>query len=239
MSARRRQRPGWSPADGGAETVSAEGRIEQARLLYDRSVFDGDTGALDIADRELDAVQADLSLARGRVMHGRFLVDRNEDPRELALFEQAVELYRTLGDVRGEAESLFWVGIVHQVVRQDDVAAVPLLERSYELAARVGDRRTMSYALRHLGIAEHAAGRLDTARERLEESVRLRREIGHLSGVAANLVGLTYIAVGQGRHEDALALVEEARIIAEATGAHGTMRSIEEARAAVDTGHIS
>jgi hypothetical protein len=214
--------------------MSAQDSIERARLLYERSVFEGDTGALDIADRELDAVQADLSLARGRVMHGRFLVDRNEDAQELTLFEQAVRLYRTLGDVRGEGESLFWVGIFHQVVRQDDVAAVPLFERSYELASQVQDKRTMSYALRHLGIAEHTAGRLDVARERLEASVRLRREIGHMAGVAANLVGLTYIAAGQGRHEEALALIEEARAIAEATGAHGTMHSIEQARAAVE-----
>jgi hypothetical protein len=31
---------------------------------------------------------------------------------------------------------------------------------------------------------------LDEARERLEESVRLRREVGFMAGVAANMVGL-------------------------------------------------
>ncbi len=51
--------------------------------------------------------------------------------------------------------------------------------------------------------------------------------------MAANLVGLTYIAAGEGRHEEALALIEEARAIADATVAHGTVRSIEEARGAV------
>jgi tetratricopeptide (TPR) repeat protein len=215
------------------ETMSAEDRIERTRQLYERFVFEGDAGALAIAERELDAVQADLALAHGRIVHGRFLEQRIEDPQELALFDQAVQLYRALGDVRGEAESLFWVGIVHQVVRQDNDAAVPVLQRSHELAAQAGDKRTMAYALRHLGIAEHAAGRLDAARELLEESVRLRREIGHLPGVAANLVGLAYVAAGQGRHEEARAIIEEARAIAEATGAHGTMHSIEEARAAV------
>jgi len=131
-----------------------------------------------IAERELDAVEADLALARGRVIHGRFLEERDEDPHELALFERAVQLYQMLGDVRGEGESLFWVGIVHQVARHDNDAAVPVLTRSYDLAAQVGDKRTMSDALRHLGIAEHTAGRLDAARERLEESLRLRRRSG-------------------------------------------------------------
>jgi len=209
--------------------MSVNDRIELARLLYESAVFGGDASALAIAERELDAVEADLALARGRVIHARFLEQRNEDPHELALFERAAQLYQTLGDVRGEGEALLWVGIFHQVVRHDNDAAVPVLDRSYELATQVGDTLTVSYALRHLGIAEHAAGRLDAARERLEESMRLRREIGFLPGVAANLVGLAYIAAAQGRRAEALALIEEAAAIAAAAGAHGIMRQVEEA----------
>ena len=218
--------------------MSAEDRIERARQLYERAVYGGDVSALATADRELDAVEADLSLARGRVIHTRFLAQLDEelerlteDPRELALFERATELYRKLGDVSGEAESLFWVGCFHQVVRQDDDTAVPILEQSYDFGSQVGDKRTMSDALRHLGIAEHRAGRLDAARQRLEESVRLRREIGLLPGVAANLVGLAYIAAGDGHHDEALALLKEAGAIAEESGAHRITRQVEESRA--------
>lgn len=217
--------------------MTADDRIERARLLYERSVFDGDAGALAAAERELDAVEADLALARGRVIHARFLEQRDagpgqpeEDPCELALFERAARLYQVLGDLAGEAESLFWIGCFHQVVRRDNGTAVPVLERARELAERGGNSKTMSEVLRHQGIAEHAAGRLDTARERLEESVRLRREIGFMPGVAANLVGLAYIAAGQGRHDDALALIEESGAIATASGAHRIMRQVEEAR---------
>lgn len=102
-----------------------------------------------------------------------------------------------------------------------------------ELAAQAGDTMTMSESLRHLGIADHAAGRLEEARQRLEESSALRREIGFLPGVAANMVGLIYIAAGQGRPDDALALLDQAEAIAQASGARGIMRQIEEARAAV------
>jgi len=218
--------------------MSVDERIERSRLLYERALFEGDGGALAEAERELDGVEADLALARGRVIHGRFLQQRaedpeqiHEDPRELALFERAAELYRARGDVRGEAESLFWVGCCHQVVRRDNEAAVPVLWQSLELATATDDTTTMSEALRHLGIAEHAAGRLEAARLHLEESTRLRREMGAGLGVASNLVGLTYIAVGQDRRDDALKLIEEARAIAEANGAQGLMRQIEEARA--------
>lgn len=224
--------------------MSADERFERAGVLYERFVFGGDAGFLADADGQLDIVEADLAMARGRIIHGRFLDQRSkapdqiaEDPRELALFERALELYQAAGDTRGEAESLFWVGCFQQVVRRDHAAAVPFLERSCELAARVGDKRTMSDALRHLGIGEHAAGRLDAARQRLEESVRLRREIGLMPGVAANMVGLIYIAAGQGRRNDALALAAEAGAIAEASGAHAILRQVEQARAQVSEGN--
>ena len=213
-----------------------DGRIERSRQLYERALFESDAGALTVAERELDGVEADLALARGRVIHGRFLEQRaedpaqaREDPRELPLFERAAALYRARDDVRGEGEALFWVGCCHQVVRRDNETAVPVLWRSLELATEADDPVTMAEALRHLGIAEHAAGRLDAARLHLEESTRLRREIGVWPGVASNMVGLIYIAAGQDRREDGLALAEEARAIAEANGAPGLLRQIDEA----------
>ncbi|MET8140326.1 hypothetical protein ABZU32_08470 [Sphaerisporangium sp. NPDC005288] len=219
--------------------MSVEDRVERARALYDRAVFGGDADALVSVERLLDAMEADLALARGKVLHARFVDRRGEESpdaaaltgaEEMALFERAVELYHGLGDVRGEAEALFWVGACHQVVLDDLQAAVVWFERSRALAAEAGDALTMSYALRHLGFAEHMAGRLEVARERLEESTRLRREAGFLPGVAANLVGLAYVAAGQERGDDALTLLDEASAIAEAAGAEAILRQIEEAR---------
>jgi tetratricopeptide (TPR) repeat protein len=217
-------------------------RVERSRLLYKRARHNADPDALTEAERELDAAEADLALARGQIMHGRFLAQQTnepaqalEDPQELAQFEHACQLYQRGGDLRGEAEALFWIGCFHQVVRRDNTTAVPVLERSLKLAAQAGDKTTMAEALRHLGIAEHSAGRLDNAKTRLEESVTLRRESGQPVGIAANLVGLAYIASGQGRHDDALTLLDEAGAITAAHGAHGISQHIEEARASVAT----
>jgi tetratricopeptide (TPR) repeat protein len=216
--------------------LSTDERIERARQLYERALFDGDASALALAGPELDAVEADLALARGQLIHGRFLQEREhgqarENPEELALFDRALQLFRALGDVRGQAQALFWTACCHQVVRRDNEAAVPLLRQSLALATEAADPQTMSEALRHLGIAEHSAGRLDEARQYLEESTRLRRELGHLPGVAGNQVGLIYIAAAQGRRDDALALAAEARSICQASGATGILRQVEEAAA--------
>ena len=85
---------------GAGGKVGTDDRIEKAGLLYESAVFGGDAEALAIAERGLDAVEADLALARGRILHARFLEGRNEDPDELPLFRRAARLYRALGDAR-------------------------------------------------------------------------------------------------------------------------------------------
>jgi tetratricopeptide (TPR) repeat protein len=210
---------------------AADGRLERAGELYERAVFGGDAGALAAADRVLDAVEADLAVARGRIAHARFLARRVEDPGELASFERAAGLYRELGDERGEADALFWVGTFHQVVRDDHATALPSFDRARELATRAGDRMTLSYVLRHLGFAEQAAGRVDAARDLFLESTRLRRELGFHAGVAANLIGLAYLADDR---ETALRHLDEATALATESGAAGVLRWVAEARTRID-----
>lgn len=203
---------------------------EHAEELFEAAMFGGDTSALDRSDDVLDAVEAPLSMARGKVLHVRFLNDREENSRELPLFERAAELYRRLGDVSGEADALFWIGCWHQVVKGDGATGRPYFERSYALAESVDDRRTMSYAVRHLGFADKDAGDFDRARERLTESVSLRREIGFRPGEAAGLVALAYLAAETGNLPTALHHLDDAQAVAESCGAKAVSGWIEQAR---------
>jgi hypothetical protein len=206
-------------------------RLNRAKHLYEQAVFNGDPDALAIAERELDGVDADAALARGRVLHARFLAERTEDRAELVLFERAAGLYSKLGDVRGEADAQFWIGCFHQVVRDDAAAGLPALERSYELATQAGDKLIQSYAVRHLGFEAMATDRLDLARERLEESVRLRQELGFAAGVAAGLLALAELAATAGDLGQARILLDRATVVADASNAGGIRRWIDAARA--------
>ncbi|WP_061295066.1 hypothetical protein [Herbidospora cretacea] len=199
------------------------GRIENAKTLYEQAVFHGTEGALDMADLALDSLEADLMLARGRIAHARFL--DGDGPGDVTAFERAVDLYSSLGDTRGEAESLFWVGIYHQVVAHQDDVARPFFERARDLATQTGDRETLAYTLRHLAFASKGT---PAARDLLEESTRLRRELGFLPGVAANLLGLAYLARDEGRADDAADLAAEARETAERSEAHRVVQWVAE-----------
>ncbi|MFJ9742210.1 tetratricopeptide repeat protein [Streptomyces sp. NPDC101166] len=207
--------------------------IEDAGALFEAAMFGGDSSALERSDEVLDAVEAPLSMARGKVLHVRFLEDRDENSQELVLFERAAELYQRLGEASGEAEALFWIGCWHQVVKGDSAAGRPYFERSYALAKSVDDRMTMSYAVRHLGFADRDAGHFEQARERLTESVRLRREIGFRAGEAAGLVALAYLAAETGGSSEALHHLDEAQSVAESCGAKAVCGWIEEARTVI------
>lgn len=219
--------------------------MRQVDELYERAVFNGEYDGLPAADRALDTLEARVLLQRGRILHCRFLQSRAEPPEEsaeescvdpaeeLVFFERAADLFRGAGDERGEAEAAFWIGCFHQVVRDDNPTAVPALTKSADLSRKTGDQLTLSYALRHLGIAAHMSNDYDEARALLEESTALRRTLNFTPGVAANLVGLIYLAIAQNRPDDARSLAAEATDLATTSGATKITEQIEAARSRI------
>lgn len=226
-------------------TGQVDGRLVRAKEWTELATFGGDSSQLEKAERELDALAADVALARGRILHARFLSrrfgpqaepDPVGDPRELELFEKALALFERVGDRRGQGDALFQVGIFHQVVLGDGDTGVPFFARSAEAASEAGDQLTVSYALRHLGFADLEAGRLDAAWDQFAESTRLRREAGFLPGVAANLVGMAEIAAAKGDRDEALRLIAEAVEVAAGCGAANVVAMAEQAKAELGAG---
>jgi hypothetical protein len=211
--------------------MDAQQQLDRANADYERAVFFGVGDAVDSGELALDAVEARLALARGRLAHARFLRTGEDEADELALFERAAELFARVGDQQGEGEALFWVATYHQVVRADNDTARPLLARAESLARATGDRLTLSYVLRHQNFVETAAGRVAEAEALLRESTDLRRELGFAPGVAANLIGHAYLAAEQGRPDEVAQCLSEAEALAAAAGAAGVVGWIAEARA--------
>jgi hypothetical protein len=199
-----------------------------AELLSEQALFAGLAEARQAAARELDRAEARLEAERGRILHARFLAERDaEDPEELQHFEASLGLARRAGDELLEAWARFWIGIVHQVVRDDSAAALPHFEAAYTAARELGDPMLASYAVRHLAFAWEEAGRADEAWRGFEESVELRRAEGFLPGVAAGLLTLAEAAQERGRPHEARALLAEARETAQRCGAHAFLTRIE------------
>jgi hypothetical protein len=95
----------------------------------------------------------------GMLMHFQAL-DRGRDATlaadEEALFQQALRLRRAAGDLAGVAESLFGVGLVHQVLRDDSATAIPYFREALPLADEHAGDLTRSEVHRHVGAVDQA-----------------------------------------------------------------------------------
>ncbi|HEY4457189.1 MAG TPA: hypothetical protein VGN81_22960 [Pseudonocardiaceae bacterium] len=205
----------------------------RAARCYDDATFGGRPELVVEGERELDVVEADLALARGKLLHARFLDGREHvDERELPLFERAVELYEKHGERAKLADALFWVGCCHQIVLDDEATALDLFHAAYDLAAELGEDVIRSFAVRHLGFAALSTGELDLAQTRFAESLRLRRDAGAPAAtVAAAIIPLAVLAEQRGEDDRAEHLFAEATRLAEDNRAVGVLSWIEQARA--------
>ena len=121
----------------GHQAPEPEGWEDRARRRYEDAFFDDEPEQLDQADAELDLVEAGLGLARGRIMHARFLADGQLDPRDagssVRAGRRAVRRGRGRARRRGRG-TVLGRDLPHQAGRDDEQAARPLLERAAELA---------------------------------------------------------------------------------------------------------
>ena len=207
----------------------------RADILNEQALFSGSEAARVAAARELDRAEARLEMERGRVLHATFLSERgDEDPAELAHFEAALAAARRAEDPLLDAWSRFWIGIVHQVIRDDQDAALPHFEAAYAAAKEHGSAMLASYAVRHLAFAWDATGRPDDAWRGFEESVALRRAERFWPGVAAGLLTLAEVADERGRPRDARRYLRQSIAAAKRSGAVAFLARAESLRDRLD-----
>ena len=113
---------------------------------------------------------------------------------EQALFERALATRREIEDAEGIAESLFQLGLVHQVLRRDLEAGAPCFREALELVEELPDADAWlrSEIHRHVGfdllVREE---RYDPAIEHLEKSLELRRGLAERGWLASAFVALS------------------------------------------------
>jgi tetratricopeptide (TPR) repeat protein len=113
------------------------------------------------------------------------------------LFEESIELARSLGDGRRETRSLKQLGDVYRECGRYG-AASPLLHRALGLAHRHADRNWEAHVLRSLGELSRAQGRADAAAGHYERALALFEELGRAHPAAYVQYGLGSLAVDRG-----------------------------------------
>ncbi|MCT7983341.1 tetratricopeptide repeat protein [Laspinema sp. A4] len=111
--------------------------------------------------------------------------------------KQALEIFRQIGDRRGEAISLNNLGNAYHSLRRY-TKAITFHEQSLEIQRQIGHRGGEATSLNNLGSAYHSLGLYTEAITFHEQSLKIYRQIGDRQGEASSLgnLGNTYHSLG-------------------------------------------
>jgi predicted ATPase/DNA-binding SARP family transcriptional activator/DNA-binding CsgD family transcriptional regulator len=125
------------------------------------------------------------------------------------LMEEALALYRELGNEEGIAAGLTNLGLVAVLGQRDDVSLPAVLEELGELKLRLKNRNTLAYLLMLEGLTAMSRGDLEHAVTLHEQSLELFREISNTQGVITCLGQLGLLALMRGDYESAPTMLQE------------------------------
>lgn len=136
------------------------------------------TEAETIATAARDSARlATALLYEGFALYGRTYNTGEGDYRDARdLVARSLEIRETIGDRRGVAESLIYVGILAERLG-DHERALDLYRRSLGIAKEGGFQLEESYAIRHIGFILRARGDLRGALDAFRESLALREAV--------------------------------------------------------------
>ena len=127
-----------------------------------------------------------------------------------ALMEEALALYRELGDEEGIAASLTDLGMVAMLGQQDDIPLrAAVLEELRELKPELKNQNTLAYLLMLEGMIAMSRGDLEHSVTLHEQSLERFREIPNTQGIITCLGHLGLLALLRGDYESAPTLLRE------------------------------
>jgi non-specific serine/threonine protein kinase len=125
------------------------------------------------------------------------------------LIEEGLALYRELGDKKGIASSIAYLGFVSVLGQRDDVPLATLLEEAARLKPVLQDRRTLANLLVLEGLVALGRGDLEQAVALNEEGLALFREVSDVLGVVACLTNIGLVKLAQDDYERSATLLRE------------------------------
>jgi predicted ATPase len=197
----------WSKSDGARSDayLRLAGALWEFWLVrgHQREGSEWLESALALAPPESDA-------ARARALHGAGALARirSDYVRAVECHEQALDLWRRLGDMSHAASALNYLGIVRQWRGEYD-EAWRVFGEALEISREINDPWEIALALKNLGVIAHVRGESERATTLYEESLRLSRSLDNAWEIASTLNNLAVLMASRSDFRRASDLFEE------------------------------
>jgi tetratricopeptide (TPR) repeat protein len=143
-----------------------------------------------------------LAVAGAQTVLGRVELFEESFVEAAAALDEAIAVWRELGDAAGEADALRWRGQADHERGWLD-SAEEFLTQALELYTSVGDRGGSAWAQQRLAWIAYSRGDALEAERRLDESIRLFEESNDRGGLGWALGLLGWIRLMQGHIDEA------------------------------------
>jgi non-specific serine/threonine protein kinase len=160
--------------------------------------------------------ERDVALAKALSAAGVLAYLQSDYPIAHDRLETSLSIWHELGDKRGTAFALTFLGRVLAV--EGDPLRQELGERSVELFREINDKWGLALSLDFLGEEAREAGQADMANALHEESLSLYRIVGHSWGIALELSHFAQVWYSMGDYAEAHRRLEEAVEMQRAVG---------------------
>jgi len=192
-----------------ADNLRREGSLNNANWLRNMAEIllgvSGNSSAVITSKAE-----ADRLLNLGNEQH-----KKSQFRAALQSWQQALTIYREIGDRQGEANSLGNLGSAYYSLGQYQVA-IDYHQQSLAIEREIGSRQGEAISLGNLGSAYDSLGQYQVAIDYHQQSLAIAREIGDRQGEANSLgnLGNAYDSLGQYQvaidyHQQSLAIKRE------------------------------
>ncbi|MFB2937945.1 tetratricopeptide repeat protein, partial [Aerosakkonemataceae cyanobacterium BLCC-F154] len=140
-------------------------------------------------------------------------------------FEQALVIYREIGDKRGEGVTLSYIGTVYDSLGQYP-KALEFFSQALAIYREVGNKAYEGTVLHNIGNVYKNLGQYPKALEYLSQSLAIFKEVGDRAGEERTLVGIGLVYDSLGQYPKALDFYQQALAINKELGNRAEKRTI-------------
>ncbi|MEA5568305.1 tetratricopeptide repeat protein [Anabaena sp. UHCC 0399] len=148
---------------------------------------------------------------------GILKAEQGEIEQAIALYQQSLEIKQRIGDVEGEAATLYQIAVIYECFGEVE-QAIALYNQVLEIDERTGNVKGKAATLHQLAIIYAKLGEVEQAIVFNQQSLEIRQHIGDVQGEANTLHSLARIYVNLGELEQAITLNQQSLEIKQRIG---------------------